>query len=150
MKHVSGIEPSRDAAKLGNLVEKMAAENSILQARIKGLQNAVVIEKKRRKRGKLCIKNIRTINEGKATFWSPTKLETTKQVIRDEEATKQRIALEKAQAKIQKQKEKNNNKKAVKQRRQNREESVRQKKQAKEDKTAQCLASLQLKKDLQQ
>ena len=66
VKHVSGIEPSRDAAKLGDLVEKMAAENSILQARIKGLQNAVVIEKKRRKRGKPCIKNIRTINEGKA------------------------------------------------------------------------------------
>ena len=78
----------------------MAAENSILQARIKGLQNAVVIEKKRRKRGKPCIKNIRTINEGKATFWSPTKLGTTKQAIRDEEATKQQIALEKAQAKI--------------------------------------------------
>ena len=47
MKHVSGIKLSRDAAKLGDLVEKMAAENSILQARIKGLQNAVVIEKKR-------------------------------------------------------------------------------------------------------
>ena len=117
MKHVSGIEPSRDAAKLGDFVEKMAAENSILQARIKGHQNAVVIEKKRQKRGKPCIKNIRTINEGKATFWSPTKLETTKQAIRDEEATKQQIALEKAQAKIQKQEEKKINKKAAKQRR---------------------------------
>ena len=68
VKHVSGVEPSRDAVKLGNLVEKIAAKNSILQAQIKGLQNAVIIEKKRRKRGKLCIKNIRTINEGKATF----------------------------------------------------------------------------------
>ena len=47
MKHVSGVEPSRDAVKLGDLVKKMAAENSILQARIKGLQNAVIIEKKR-------------------------------------------------------------------------------------------------------
>jgi hypothetical protein len=46
----------------------MAAKNSILQAQIKGLQNAIVIEKKRQKRGKLCIKNIRIINEGKATF----------------------------------------------------------------------------------
>ena len=150
MKHVSGIKPSRDAAKLGNLVEKIAAENSILQARIKGLQNAVVIEKKRRKRGKPCIKNIRTINEGKATFWSPTKLGTTKQAIKDEEATKQQIVLEKAQAKIQKQEEKKNNEKAAKQRRQDREKLVRQKKQAKDDKTAQRLASLQLKKDLQQ
>ena len=69
-------------------MEKMAAENSILQAQIKGLENAVVIEKKRRKRGKPCIKNIRTINEGKATFWPPTKLKTTKQAIRDEEAIK--------------------------------------------------------------
>ena len=68
MKHISGVKPSRDAVKLGDLVEKMAAEISILQARIKGLQNAVVIEKKRRKRGKLCIKNICTINKGKVTF----------------------------------------------------------------------------------
>ena len=68
MKHVSSIEPSHDAAKLGDLVEKMAAKNSILQARIKGLQNAVVIKKKRQKRGKPCIKNIHTINKGKATF----------------------------------------------------------------------------------
>ena len=30
VKHVSGVEPSRDAVKLGDLVEKMAAENSIL------------------------------------------------------------------------------------------------------------------------
>ena len=97
-----------------------------------------------------CIKNIRTINEGKATFQSPTKLGTTKQAIRDEEATKQQIALEKAQAKIQKQEEKKNNEKAAKQRRQDREKLVRQKKQAKDDKTAQRLASLQLKKDLQQ
>ena len=70
-------------------MEKIVAKNSILQARIKGLKNAVIIEKKRRKRGKPCIKNICTINKGKATFWSPTKLETIKQAIRDEEATKQ-------------------------------------------------------------
>ena len=37
VKHVSGIKPSRDAAKLGNLVKKIVAENSILQAQIKGL-----------------------------------------------------------------------------------------------------------------
>jgi cell division protein FtsB len=78
MKRIGGIESSRDVTKLGDLVEKLAAENSILQARIKELQNAVFIEKKRRKRGKPCIKNICTINEGKATFWSPTKLESTK------------------------------------------------------------------------
>jgi len=59
-------------------VEKIAAENSILQARIKGLKNAIIIEKKRRKRGKPCIKNICMINEGKATFWLLTKLETIK------------------------------------------------------------------------
>jgi hypothetical protein len=45
----------------------MVAKNSILQAQIKGLQNAVVIEKKRQKRGKPCIKNIYIINKGKAT-----------------------------------------------------------------------------------
>jgi len=69
-------------------VEKIVAKNSILQARIKGLKNTIIIKKKRRKRGKLCIKNIYTINEGKATFWSPTKLKTTKQAIRDKEAIK--------------------------------------------------------------
>jgi len=57
-------------------VEKIVAKNSILQARIKGLKNAVII------------KNIYIINKGKATFWLPTKLKTTKQAIRDEEATK--------------------------------------------------------------
>ena len=57
-------------------MEKIVAKNSILQARIKGLKNAVII------------KNIYIINKGKATFWLPTKLKTTKQAIRDEEATK--------------------------------------------------------------
>ena len=71
------------------MIEKLATENSILQARIKGLQNAVFIEKRGRKRGKPYIKNICTINEGKAVFWLPTKLESTKQAIKDEEATKQ-------------------------------------------------------------
>ena len=47
MKRIGGIESSRDVTKLGDLVEKLAAENSILQARIKELQNAVFIEKKR-------------------------------------------------------------------------------------------------------
>jgi hypothetical protein len=60
VKRIGGIELSYDVTKLGDLVENLAAENSILQARIKGLQNAVFIEKKRRKRGKLCIKNICT------------------------------------------------------------------------------------------
>jgi hypothetical protein len=46
----------------------MAAKNSILQAQIKGLQNAIVIEKKRQKKEKLCIKNMYIINKGKATF----------------------------------------------------------------------------------
>jgi hypothetical protein len=96
VKCVGGTESSCDVTKLGDLIEKLAAENSILQARIKGLQNAVFVEKKRQKRGKPYIKNIRTINEGKAAFWSPTKLESSKQAIRDEEATKQQVALEKA------------------------------------------------------
>ena len=68
VKHVSGIKPLYDTAKLSDLVEKIVAENSILQAQIKGLQNTVVIKKKRWKRGKLYIKNIHMINEGKATF----------------------------------------------------------------------------------
>jgi hypothetical protein len=68
VKRVIGVEALRNAAKLGNLVEKIVAENSILQARIKGLKNIVVIKKKRRKRGKPCIKNIRTINKGKVAF----------------------------------------------------------------------------------
>jgi len=67
----------------------MAAKNSILQAQIKGLENAIIIKKKRRKRGKPYIKNICIINKGKATFWLLTKLKTTKQAIRDEEAIKQ-------------------------------------------------------------
>jgi hypothetical protein len=95
VKRVGGIELLYDVTKLGDLVEKLAAENSILQARIKGLQNVVFIEK-RQKRGKLCIENIYMINEGKAAFWSLTKLESTKQAIRDEKATKQQVALERA------------------------------------------------------
>jgi ABC-type phosphate transport system auxiliary subunit len=127
----------------------MAAENSILQARIKGLENAVVIEKKRRHRGKPCIKNIRTINEGKAAFWSPQKLATTKQVIEDEETSKQQEAMEKAQAKVAKAKEKENQEKAVLQRRQEREKLQRQKQKDKEEVTQARLASLQLKNELQ-
>jgi hypothetical protein len=140
---------SRNAAKLGDLVEKMAAENSILQARIKGLENAVVIEKKRRRRGKPCIKDIRTITEGKAAFWSPKKLATTKQAIIDKETSKQQEAIEKAQAKVAKAQEKENQEKAVLQRRQDREKLQRQKQRDKEEATHARLASLQLKKDLQ-
>jgi hypothetical protein len=36
-KRVAGPKPSKDATKLGDLVEKLAADNALLQAQISGL-----------------------------------------------------------------------------------------------------------------
>jgi hypothetical protein len=81
-KQVAGPNPSRDAQKLGDFIERLASENALLSAQNKGLRAAVVSEKKRRKRGKPLLQLIPSDNGSKAQFFSPHKI-TTAQSVRE-------------------------------------------------------------------
>jgi hypothetical protein len=137
-------ELSRDAVKLGDFVEKIAAQNSVLTARIQGLQTAVVIEKKKRRRGKPVIPNIRTITGGKATIWSPVRLATSIQIIRDAEDAKDQEIKDKAKAKELKRAAKMNQDKLSLQRRQDKEKMKKGKQKEIELTFEQRLQGLQL------
>jgi hypothetical protein len=82
-KRIGGPLPSHDLTKLSDLVERLAAENSILKAQVSGLKTAVFIEKGWRKRGKPVFQNIHTLDEGKARFWLPKKFQEARQISKD-------------------------------------------------------------------
>jgi hypothetical protein len=141
VKRVVGPTASRDADKLGDFVERMAASNSILTARIQGLEEAIKAEKRKRRRGKAVIPNIRTVTEGKATIWSPQKLAISKQVIKTAEDAEEQEKKDKAVEKVRKKKEKEEKEQLTRQRQQ-------QKKKDKEENLTQKMASLQLTNNL--
>ena len=57
-----------EARQLKTLVEKLATENVLLKVKTINLQNAIHVEKKRRKRGKPIFQNLQDQEEGKAQF----------------------------------------------------------------------------------
>jgi hypothetical protein len=129
-------------------MERMATNNIILKVQVHGLQQAVTLEKKRRKHGKGLIKNMHTITDGKAVFWSPTRIQSTKDLLEEQEYTKQDEAFKKAKLKFQKRLQKEENARQVAQRRQAKEVEKEQKKASKNEAIQQRLVDQQLKLDL--
>jgi hypothetical protein len=98
-KRVAGPKPSRDAQKLNDFVEKMAAENSLLKARVTGLTAAVFTEQKKRSRGKPVFTSLRTITAGQAMIWSPERVGTAMNTIDAEKEAADMEITRKAQEK---------------------------------------------------
>jgi hypothetical protein len=113
VRRITGPYLSRDQTKLSNLFERMATENSLLKAQVTGLKQAVSIEQKRRKRGKGIIQNVRTITDGKAMFWSPQRIQSARTLLDEQERLKEQEAFKKAEAKLQKQLQKEENQRQV-------------------------------------
>jgi hypothetical protein len=148
-KRIGGPLPSHDLTKLNDLVERLAAENSILKARISGFKTAVFIEKGRRKRAKPVFQNIHTLDEGKARFWLTKKFQEARHISKDQEDQKEQDIIYKAQEKEDKRKKKEEQARMVIQRRPNREQEAQKRKQDKEEIKAQSLATKQLQNELQ-
>lgn len=98
-KRVAGPEPSRDAQKLNDLFEKMAAENSILKARITGLTTAIFVKQKKRKRSKPVFPTLWNMAQGHAVIYSPQRVGTAIQKIEESQVAKDAEAAQKAQEK---------------------------------------------------
>ena len=74
-KKVTNPNLTKDGQSLNDFILKLATENTILQAKVKGHEMAADIEKKRRKCGKpLFGQADLQAHKGKSKFWSPTKI----------------------------------------------------------------------------
>nr|POE44883.1 hypothetical protein CFP56_78935 [Quercus suber] len=83
--------------KLNNAILTITTQNALLKAQNQGFKSALIIEKKRRKRGRGLFEELRAVDSQGATFFSPTKIQQAKdlQVQRDrakEEAQQQKVA----------------------------------------------------------
>jgi hypothetical protein len=81
-------------------MERIATDNVILKAQVHGLEQAVTLKKKRRKRGTGLMKNIRTITNSKAQFWLLARIKSATDILNEQERNKKDEAFRKAEAKF--------------------------------------------------
>ena len=74
----------KKAEQLCNTVYAISIDNMLLKQENNGLKQSLINEKKRWKRGKLLLLNMPTEQDGSAIFWSPNKVQHT----RDQQAQK--------------------------------------------------------------
>ena len=65
-------------------MEKLTVQISLTKAENEGLRKAIGLEKQRRKRDKPLFHNLRDINEGKVMFYSLTKIQHARQLLKDQ------------------------------------------------------------------
>ena len=82
------------AQKLNDSIKALSTENILLKMRCKGLENAVLLDQKRRNRSKPLFSDLPSVEDGGAIFYSPNKV----QRVRDLQAEKEEAA---HQARIQ-------------------------------------------------
>jgi DNA anti-recombination protein RmuC len=130
--------------------EKLVVQNKILVHQNKALHEALIGEKKRRKRGKamgLFDKN----NPGEAKFFSLSKVEAVRQRARDMEAQKKQERIEASNRRTEKAFERDQKARDVQERKETRirqrEEKRLQKEHEKEDRCTARLAKQQLRRD---
>lgn len=96
-----GGEFTQATQKMMKAAEKLVVQNEILQHQYRGVLNALIGEKKRRKRGKpmgLFDKD----NPGEAQFFSPSKIEAVRQRAQDIESQKEQERVEAVNRRTQK------------------------------------------------
>ena len=89
--------------KLVDTVIDLSTSNAMLQARLEGLEQALIDEKKKRKRGKGLFEELRGIEGQGAMFFSPSKIQQAKDLQQQKESNHKAKQQEKA-AKLQAQK----------------------------------------------
>ena len=93
-------EQNAKLKKLSNTLDYVTTENVLLKAENKGIKQALYNEKKRRKRGKALFEEFRAQEGQGAIFFSPAKIQATKDLQSQREQAKEDEATKKA-AKIE-------------------------------------------------
>ena len=74
VKNAMGEVVSKDAKRLINTVDHLSTQTAILTTKVASLQNAILIEKGKRRRGKPLFDNLGDNSEAKSMFFSPSKI----------------------------------------------------------------------------
>jgi len=107
-------------------MEKLTVQAHLIKAENKGLRQTEHVEKMQRRRGKPLFHYLRDMNDGKAIFYSPSKIQGAQRCIEDQARIKEQKEAEKAEERRQKQLRKEENQRMVIQRRQQREQKCRE------------------------
>ena len=86
---------------LGDTILHLTIEIELLRVKNEGLREAVINEKKKRKRGKALFEELRAENHSQATFFSPMKIKRAQELQEQREHEKQRATTQKQQEKLQ-------------------------------------------------
>src|SRR5204862_1133515 len=143
------------AQKLNKTMIALSTENILLQAKCKGLENALLNEKKRRKHGKPLLIDFQSSQDGGAIFYSPSKIQWAHELQTEKEEAAQIICTQKAEEKLRKEQEKEEKRHLIEERKRmktlNKEmrfcEQQRRQHQKEEERQAK-LANTQLQNDI--
>ena len=141
--------------KLNKTMIALSTENILLQAKCKGLENALLNEKKRQKHGKPLLIDFQSSQDGGAIFYSPSKIQWAHELQTEKEEAAQIIHTQKAEEKLCKEQEKEEKRHLIEERKRmktlNKEmrlcEQQRRQHQKEEERQAK-LANTQLQNDI--
>ena len=103
MREVVGEVMAPEARKITNTIDRLTTENTILQAKIRSLQETVRIEKNKRRRGKPLFDDLGVNNDGGAMFFSPSKIQRARDRQKEKEEERDLVQAQKIEDKRQKQ-----------------------------------------------
>lgn len=101
MEDVLEGKMDRKSRALRSCAKTMFTEKQILEFRCRGYQKAIQTEQKKRQRQKPLFKQLGSVENGGAIFYSPKKVQEARDLITEKEAEERRLARAKEEAKIQ-------------------------------------------------
>jgi hypothetical protein len=143
LKQVVSDIHDKKTRQLNDTMMALSTENILLKLRCKGLETALVNEKKRRQRGKPLLLDQDALQDGGAIFYSPNKVQRARDLQTEKEQTAQLARIAKEEDKARRQREKEEKRRLVEERKRirsiNREARLREqeeKRRRKEDRIA--------------
>lgn len=142
---------------LNDTIQNLATTNILLETRITGYQRALQNEQKKRQRAKPLFHRLAAAEDGKAIFYSPSKVQAARELQKEEQQTKEAAIALKAEEKLQRQLQKEEKRHLVEQRKaqrvqdkQQRQKEAEAKKLAAQEAEEAKQAELQLQNDIKQ
>ena len=86
--------------KLNNIIQNLTTTNILLENRIKGYQRALQNEQKKRQRAKPLFHRLAAAEDGKAMFYSPSKVQAARELQEEEQQTKEAAIALKTEEKL--------------------------------------------------
>lgn len=145
--------------KLSLTMHHLSTENIMLKSRCKGLEEALLNEKKRRQRGKPLAFQLQAPESGNAVFYSPRKIQQARDLQNQKNEDIQQARIAKEEAKLRRQQEKEEKKRVAEEQKRNKalkrqirlqeaEEKKCQNKRQKEEARIAKEAEIQLQNDI--